>query len=360
MRSFLIRLLSVLVGIVVALSLSEILLRGSHIGHTATLMLYNNIILKRKPHVKFMNLIENRNWVETNNLGFHDRERDPANGNYRVLFLGDSFVEATQVGTDNLFTRRLENMFSRDGHKIECINGGVSGAGTAYEYLLWKEFFEPNIKVDQLVLCVFMGNDLKNNNIELSYPPNGNAIFLNRDGSVFTNEVKLSHFKKVVNIFRDYSAAINTLYESAYLIRRAHQKKNVEDEAQAQFGENKERPGQAEGNSKAWEASVQGTVALIRKWKSELDEKNVPMDIVIIDTPEKSYNRFHIDFIDKLKQICEQDRIGYLRLKLTENPYDAYSFDGKALGHFNYRGHQMAAAELSDYFESHYKEILNQ
>ena len=40
--------------------------------------------------------------VKTNRLGFHDHERDttPAAGRRRILFLGDSFLEAYQAGID--------------------------------------------------------------------------------------------------------------------------------------------------------------------------------------------------------------------------------------------------------------------
>src|SRR4030095_5676652 len=125
-----------------------------------------------------------RNLVETNNWGFHDRDRAATNDNYRILFLGDSFVEGGHVKTESLFTSRLEQSFIHEGRKVEAINGGVPGTGTAYQYVLWKEFFEPEIKINHLVLCVFMGNDLSDNNADLADPDNDNTLFLDSKGSI--------------------------------------------------------------------------------------------------------------------------------------------------------------------------------
>ena len=112
-------------------------------------------------------------------------------------------------------------------------------------------------------------------------------------------------------------------------------------------------------NAGAWEASEQGTIALIRRWKAELAGKNLPFDIVIIDRPGRVYNKFELDFMEKLKVTCAQEQIGCLRLGLAGDPYELYSFDGIALGHFNDKGHETVANELYEYFQARHKAILN-
>src|SRR2546426_4521449 len=102
------RLVLVLIGLVIGLSCGEIITRAFRLGHINPIIRYNDRILKLRPHIKFMNYLENPNLVETNNLGFHDHEREATNDKYRVLFIGDSFVEGRQVPTDSLFTIRLE------------------------------------------------------------------------------------------------------------------------------------------------------------------------------------------------------------------------------------------------------------
>ncbi len=353
-RTFL-RLILIVVGIGVGLALCEVSMRAFHQGDTRTVSLYHNKIFKLPPHVRFMNYHENKNLVETNNLGFHDRERQAVDDNYRILFLGDSFLEGRQVRTESLFTSRLEKKLSSDGQKIEAINGGVSGTGTPYQYVLWKDFFEPNVKIDHLVLCFFMGNDLIDNNLELVSSTSGGSdsgFFVDSKGTILDVGENPGLLKRTINSGRDHSVLINTLYEGAYRIR-----KNVQEAAEENgegYAERRERVDMAG----AWEASEQGTIALIRKWKAELAGKNIPFDIVIIDRPARVYNKFELSFMEKLQATCAQDQIGCLRLKLDGDPYELYSFDGIALGHFNDKGHETVANELYEYFQSHHKALF--
>ena len=356
MRRTFLRLILVVVGIGVGLSLCEVTMRAFRLGNTRTLSLYNDRIFKLPPHIRFMNYNENKNLVETNNLGFHDRERQATNDNYRILFLGDSFVEGRQVKTDSLFTSRLEKKLTSDGQKIEVINGGVPGTGTPYQYVLWKEFFQPNIKIDHLVLCFFMGNDLMDNNPELVALTSGSSdsgFFVDNTGRILDVVEKPGLLKRTINSGRDHSVLVNTLYEGAYRMRTKFQQ--AADENGAGDAERRGRVDKAA----AWEASEQGTIALIRRWKAELAGKNVPFDLVIIDRPGRVYNRFELSFMEKLQKTCAQDQIDCLRLKLDGDPYELYSFDGIALGHFNDQGHETVANELYEFFQSHHKTIFN-
>lgn len=354
LRRILLKLILVGVGIAVGLSLCEVIMRAFHLGDTRTVSLYNNEIFKLPPHVRFMNYTENKNLVETNNLGFHDYERQATNDNYRILFLGDSFVEGRQVKTESLFTSRLEKRLSQDGKGIETINGGVVSTGTAYQYVLWKEFFEPGIKVDHIALCFFMGNDLVDNNRDLRLATFGSSdsdFFVDGQGNILDAVKKPSAFKPSINYVRNHSVLMNSLYEGAYRIR-----KNLQQESDETGGTEEVRGDRA---ALAWEASEQGTLALLRRWKAELAGKNIPFDIVVIDQPGRVYNKFQLKFLETLPAACAQDQIGYLRLKLDGDPYELYSFDGMSLGHFGYKGHEVVANELYEYFKSHHREIFN-
>jgi hypothetical protein len=46
-------------------------------------------------------------------------------------------------------------------------------------------------------------------------------------------------------------------------------------------------------------------------------------------------------------------------LKLDGDPYEFYSFDGIALGHFNDKGHETVANELYEFFQSHHKAMIS-
>jgi hypothetical protein len=353
LRKTFLRLILIALGVCIGFVICEIIMRAFHLGHARTVVLYNEKIFKLPPHVAFMNLDENRNLVETNNFGFHDRDRDAANKNYRILFMGDSFVEGRQVDTESLFTMRLEKKFSDVEQKVESINGGVAGTGTAYQYSLWKEFFEPNVKVDHVVLCFFMGNDLVDNSAELKFLTSreiDNSFFLDSAGQVIATRKQPGLLKSSLNYVRDRSFLFDRIYEIAY-----RTKSNLVAESGEAVGD--------EGNridrSGAWEASEQGTLALIKRWRSELSEKKTAFDVVIIDRPGRLYNKFESEFLTRLLTACAGERISCLRLKLTADPFESYSFDGVSLGHFNYKGHESAANELYDFLKSHHPEISN-
>ncbi|MAG56930.1 MAG: hypothetical protein CMJ83_11605 [Planctomycetes bacterium] len=78
-------------------------------------------------------------------------------GKYRVLALGDSFTEGTQVEEKDLFTSRL----ARSAPDLEVINAGVGGYGTVQQYLALRDrwlAYSPD-----LVIVMFFGNDLADN-----------------------------------------------------------------------------------------------------------------------------------------------------------------------------------------------------
>jgi hypothetical protein len=91
-------------------------------------------------------------------------------GVIRVAVLGDSYVEAIQVLEDKTFTavigRELGNCPLLKGKRIEAMNFGVDGYGTAQELIMlrrkvWQ--YSPDI----VVLGIFLGNDVRNNSVAL-------------------------------------------------------------------------------------------------------------------------------------------------------------------------------------------------
>ncbi|GIW39873.1 MAG: hypothetical protein KatS3mg076_0450 [Candidatus Binatia bacterium] len=108
-------------------------------------------------------------WVEINDLGLRDvpRKLEKADGVFRILALGDSFLEALQVPLERAFTQVLEReLSSRLGRPVEVINAGHSAYGTAGELLFFRERgvrFDP----DLVLLAFYPGNDVLNNSPEL-------------------------------------------------------------------------------------------------------------------------------------------------------------------------------------------------
>ncbi len=102
--------------------------------------------------------------VVINSHGQHDIEHTWAKppAVYRVLFLGDSYVEAMQVPAEQIFYRRLEERLNEDagvqGVRYETIGLGRSGWGPAQELVALEQIgwrYEP----DLVVLCFLPDND---------------------------------------------------------------------------------------------------------------------------------------------------------------------------------------------------------
>ena len=106
--------------------------------------------------------------VTYNSGGWRDVEHETIKppGTFRILVLGDSFMEAYSVGLEDAFHRRLEASLLATGRKVEAINLGVAGYGTLQEYLVFREAgltYSP----DLVLLGFCLGNDLRNNSREL-------------------------------------------------------------------------------------------------------------------------------------------------------------------------------------------------
>ena len=110
--------------------------------------------------------------VSVNRYGFRGPAVTPEKpaGVYRIAVLGDSFTEAQQVNYHQSFSavmqRRLGECPAMDGRKVQVLDFGVDGYGTAQEYLTLKHFvwkFSP----DAVVLAIFTGNDIRNNSVVL-------------------------------------------------------------------------------------------------------------------------------------------------------------------------------------------------
>ena len=124
-----------------------------------------------KPGKKGWWTSEGNAYVEINQAGFRDIEhalKKPI-GTYRIAALGDSYTEARHVAIQDTFPKKLERYLNAckqlNYDKVEVLNFGVSGYGTAEELLTLRNSvwgYEP----DLVLTTFFAGNDVLDN-----YPP---------------------------------------------------------------------------------------------------------------------------------------------------------------------------------------------
>jgi hypothetical protein len=101
--------------------------------------------------------------------GWRDLEHhlEKPDGVFRILVLGDSFMEANSVKLEESFHRQVEELARAAGKKVEVINMGVAGYGTLQEYLVFEHIghlYNP----DLVLVGFYDGNDLINNSFELA------------------------------------------------------------------------------------------------------------------------------------------------------------------------------------------------
>jgi len=130
-------------------------------------------------------------WTATraNSIGFLDREPPgaKASGTCRVLFVGDSFVEAAQVPIEQKLQVVFEQIHRErlPEQKVETLALGFSGTGQANQ-LQFYDVFGHNFAPDVVVL-VFVNNDFANNSAVLEavrngwHPDHAPRLFFRRD-----------------------------------------------------------------------------------------------------------------------------------------------------------------------------------
>ncbi|MBO9394880.1 DUF5989 family protein [Caldilinea sp.] len=116
--------------------------------------------------------------VTINELGLRSPEPltyAKKDGVYRILVIGDSFVEAMQVPIEQTFGYQLERLLNEAGVRIgdktaeiEVINAGVGSWGTDQQ-LLWLRHEGYKFDPDLIVLAFYPANDFMNNYMPLEF-----------------------------------------------------------------------------------------------------------------------------------------------------------------------------------------------
>jgi len=151
--------------------LSEIGLRIAGIGYPFFYDLDPQIGGVLYPNVSGVYTDEGYAFVRINSGGMRDYEHPVLKppGQFRIALLGDSYCEALQVDITNTFWHTAQNklnVFSGGNPEIRILNFGISGHGTAQQYLmLTNKVVKYN--PDAVLLTVTTGNDIRNNSYEL-------------------------------------------------------------------------------------------------------------------------------------------------------------------------------------------------
>lgn len=137
-------------------------------------------------------------YITINSKGLRDPERpyEKPDGTFRILMLGDSFVEGLQVGQDQTLPVQLEAVLSQQSSiPVEVINAGVSRYSTDNALLFLEGeglHYEPD-----LVIYNFYPNDV----LEILE----NDLFRLVDGQLIRQPTPVSFIDRLQLVLYDYS-----------------------------------------------------------------------------------------------------------------------------------------------------------
>ena len=140
-----------------------------------------------------------------NSEGWRDREYsiEKPEGTFRIIVIGDSFIEGIQFPVEEILTELLEARLNREHTRpFEVINMGVGAFGTDQEYLALKHYgsrYDPDLVL--LAFCV--DNDIYGNLLEFRGEPLKPYFYFDESGDLVQREFRLPKSEKCKAFFRD-------------------------------------------------------------------------------------------------------------------------------------------------------------
>lgn len=367
------RSLIVVVAVLVAVVLFEILLRA--IGFSAPTWYQPDKQLgwTLRPGIDAWFTSEGRARVAVNAAGWRDEEHALAKppGVFRIAVLGDSYAEAMQVAPAETFWGQLPQQLSRcgfgGGRKIEVLNFGVSGYGTAQEYLV-LESQALRYRPDLVLLAFTNGNDVRNNSPALEdekmrpfFVPAGDGALRLDDSFAVAPEflARASPTREAFRRLTDLSRVVQLVNaaRTTSLIRKANAAGGVEQGLEAVVLAPPREPIWDE----AWRITEQllaKTAALARRNEASFLLVTIPYAIQVHPDPAARAevqnklgvpNLFYPD--QRLTGFAREHGIGALALAPEMQPaaearqthFHGFANVGMGRGHWNADGHRMAA-----------------
>jgi lysophospholipase L1-like esterase len=315
--------------------------------------------------------------VQISPLGLRDRRttyEKPAD-TFRIVLLGDSFLEGVQVQQWEGVAEQLEQLLNARldpaaGLRVDVINAGVAAYGTA-QYLLLFESDVHRYEPDLVMVLHFVGNDVKNNSPALEIPggnrklalkpyfeldPDGNLTLL--PGPPPTPQHPFVRLMRRCWSYNVFEGSVLTLFNPAH----------IREEIEVVGGaRNYVRENYALSVEREWAKAWRVTEALIARLQLRTQERGAPLVLVgvpdwrALDPAEWRETVFRTRPqtrpaspeapTDRLDQIATRLEMPYVDLLPALREAVAtgqgplyYAVDG----HWNAAGHAAAAGAIAD------------
>jgi hypothetical protein len=314
--------------------------------------------------------------IRINRAGFRDRDHTEAKqpGTFRIAVLGDSYSEALQVSLDETYWAVLESDLAQcpafDGRRVEVLNFGVSGYGTAQELLLLRHRVW-DYAPDLILLAVLTLNDIQENSYALAGDLR-RPYFVLRNGQLeldtrFRDQLRyrIRSLPFGSEIF-EISRLLQVLREAEYRIPKILRGLLAGSDIQAR----PEWTVYVENPGSQWEEAWRVTEALLAEVHNETDRRHAGLLLVTLSNPEQVHpelvRRDTIAALLGQRDLLYPDRRiarwagqhGVINLALAE-PLGSYAaahqvflhgFPNTVMGegHWNVEGHRLAGKLIAE------------
>lgn len=319
------KLLHILSAFVISVVIIEALLRSLKLANTYNADSLNNpgLLLDGTENVAIR---EGYGVRRVNNIGVFDKPLSPDNEvDHRILLFGDGFTEALQVHDDEVYDNVAEELFAKNGNRVEIVNFGRSGLGTIDELDYYLHFAD-KLKHDKIVIQ-FSSNDI---------PGNYSSRFKLIDGNIVPNrwiEKNNSAKSRLVFQVRSSSAFANLLFVRYYEFCDY-----IKDRFKS-FGK------QTEKVSDGFDVKrIEYTKSILRSFKQGAEQHGA--ELYLFQIPD--FTNSELDKVDVVRSMCNELGIKYLpildEVNAKRSQKDTALLNGfmntrMGEGHLNRKGH---------------------
>ncbi len=309
--------------------------------------------------------------VRSNSLGFHDHEhtRSKPGQTCRVLFLGDSLIEAVQVDRTDSVTALLENSLNAQPKNIEVLNFASSGAGPS-QYLKVLETLGLSYEPDMVVLWLYLGNDIRNSHRELqpshtmpfhTVDEHGELIFVPAPAKVPANPLR--KFFGGITFFRLFREALReTPLQKPFVWMglAANEGKASRNRKGIPVDWNTYR----KNHDPVWEEAYEVAFRVLAEIQKILKARGTPFVVAVIPTNldiedrwQEALSFYGVQYVPeewdfagpRRRVLSELERLGISTVDLLPSFQRDYednhiSHSWKKDAHWNERGHELAAS----------------
>ncbi len=325
---------------------------------------------------------EGEAYIRINSDGLRDREhtlKKPPN-TIRIAVLGDSYTAAFQVPIEYTFWSVMErnlNACKPFGEKrVEVINFGISGDGTAQEFLT-LQYYGWKYSPDIVLLAFLTGNDIRNNS-KILEPKKLRPFFVFQDetlvlDSSFVNtpayKRKTGRLRSAYRLLSRYLRLLQVLnmMKTRYVSSQQHRKSRVEGD---EIGLDSSI--YVEPTSPEWQEAWKITEDILIKMQTEANAHNARLVIVSLSNgiqvhPDTEVRKgfmkeLNVDDLfypeKRFEQFGKQEGIEVLTLAPILQEYAEthnvflHGFENTTpgFGHWNMEGHRLAGEFMAEYF----------